>query len=402
MTASRLFAGPDVRAGWEDLACHQSRLGPLPEARADLIDLLERSALRGRGGASFPVGSKWRSVASRSSGAAVVLANGAEGEPLSWKDRTLMAARPHLVLDGAFLAASAVGADQVVLYVGEQHRAAHAAMARALGERSARERRMARVVASPARYVAGEESAAVHFVNGGPAVPTSVPPRPFQRGVGGRPTLVQNVESLANAALIARFGDAWHRSVGRGGAVGTVLVTVTGAVRMAGVLEVEAGTSVGQAIEAAGGSLGELRAVLLGGYFGSWLDAPQAWHLPLDAAALQARGASLGCGVVAAMARDVCGARETARIMRYLARESAAQCGPCFFGLRALAEACERLAGGRAEPEDIERLRRWAREVRGRGACRHPDGAVSMLQSALRVFEREFDKHQASYGCESA
>jgi len=184
--------------------------------------------------------------------------------------------------------------------------------------------------------------------------------------------------------------------------VGTVLVTVTGAVRMAGVLEVEAGTSVGQAIEAAGGSLGELRAVLLGGYFGSWLDAPEAWQLPLDAAALQARGASLGSGVVAVIARDVCGACETAPIMCYLARESAAQCGPCFFGLRALAEACERLAGCRAQLGDVERLHRWAQEVRGRGACRHPDGAVSMLQSALRVFEREFDKHQARYGCESA
>jgi len=328
-----------------------------------------------------------------------VLANGAEGEPMSWKDRTLMAARPHLVLDGAFLAASAVGADQVIFYVGEQHRAAHAAMAHALCERPMGQRLLARLVASPARYVAGEESAAVRFLNAGRAVPTTVPPRPFQRGVSGRPTLVQNVESLANVALITRFGDAWHRSAGRDGAVGTVLVTVSGAVRVAGVLEVGAGTSVGQVIEAAGGALGELRAVLLGGYFGSWLDASEAWHLPLDAVALQARGASLGCGVVAAIGGDVCGACETARIMRYLAGESASQCGPCLFGLGALAEACERLAGGRGRQQEVERLRRWAQEVRGRGACRHPDGAVSMLQSALRVFEREFDQHEAGYRC---
>jgi Na+-translocating ferredoxin:NAD+ oxidoreductase RnfC subunit len=165
MRAARLFSGPDLGAGAESFGDHSRRLGPAPPGDGGLIATLERSGLLGRGGGAFPVGRKWRSVAGRRGRSAVVLANGAEGEPLSWKDRLLMAVRPHLVLDGAFLAAAAVGAEQVIFYVGEEHRAAGAAMGQALSERPGRQRSTARLVASPSRYVAGEESAAVHFLN---------------------------------------------------------------------------------------------------------------------------------------------------------------------------------------------------------------------------------------------
>jgi NADH:ubiquinone oxidoreductase subunit F (NADH-binding) len=334
---------------------------------------------------------KWRSVAERARGGAVVLVNGAEGEPLSWKDRLLLSSRPHLVLDGAFLAARAVGADQVVLYVGERHRGAVAALDRALAERPEAERRLARVLCAPPRYVAGEESAAVHFVQSGVATPTTTPPRPFERGVDGRPTLVQNVETLAHTALVARYGDAWFW--GAGGGAGTLLASLSGAVAATGVVEIESGTSIGEVVTNAGGLSGPARAVLLGGYFGSWIDAGQAWGLPLDAGWLRSRGWSLGCGVISVLPQSGCGVCETARIMRYLAAESAAQCGPCFFGLRALADACTRVARGEAGRDDLQRLRRWGSEVRGRGACRHPDGAVALLQSALQVFSYEFEHH---------
>jgi NADH:ubiquinone oxidoreductase subunit F (NADH-binding) len=374
-----LFDGPDPRAGAEPLADHERRLGPPPPARQDLIETIERSGLLGRGGASFPVGTKWRSVAGRSGGAAVVLANGAEGEPLSRKDQLLLWARPHLVLDGALLAAGAVGAGRVVLYVGEEHRSAGAALARALGERPPAQRRGVALVTAPPRYVAGEESAAVRFVNEGIAAPTAIPPRPYERGVGGRPTLVQNVESLAHAALVARQGRA-----------GTVLLTVSGAVQRPGVVEVPAGTAVGEAVGRAGGVSAAPRAVLLGGYFGGWLEVGEAWRMPLDPVALRAAGGSLGCGVVAVLPAGASPVEETARIMRALAAESAAQCGPCFFGLRAMADACGRLAARRPEPADLERLRRWSAELPGRGACRHPDGAAGLVRSALRVFAHEF------------
>lgn len=391
---ARLLAGPDPRHGAEPYQEHIRRLGPLPSA-SGLVDTVERAGLMGRGGAGFPVATKWRSIAGRPGGGrAVVLANGCEGEPLSQKDNLLMTARPHLVLDGAFLAQRALGADQVVLLVAGDLGAAHAAMAVALAERPSKERRSARLIAAPARYVSGEASSAVNLANTGIAVPTSKPPRSHQSGVDGLPTLVQNVESLAHVALIARRGDGWFRSAGRGSARGTFLATLHVGERPA-VHELAGGTPLGEALESAGGSLAETRAVLLGGYFGSWMPAEEAWGLPLDDQALKTLGLSLGSGVVAALHVAGCVVCETAAVMRYLAGESSAQCGPCFFGLRAIANACERVQEGRREAGELERLRRWVGELPGRGACHHPDGAAGFLRSALVRFGADFESHRA-------
>jgi len=384
-----------LASGAESLAAHRQRLGPLPTLPSGpLIAELEASGLLGRGGAGFPVGRKWRAVAERSSGGAVVLANGAEGEPLSLKDRSLMAGRPHLVIDGALLAARAVGADDIIFYVGIEHRAAEAALRHALAERAADLRGRAHIVAAPVGYVSGEESAAVHFVNSGDARPTTTPPRPFERGVGGRPTLVQNVESLALAALIARRGHAWYQGLGRGRARGIGLLTVSGAVNHAGVHEVEFGSTVGEAAAAAGGLNGDVGAVLLGGYFGGWADVDEQWGLPLDAHSMRARGLALGCGVVHFLPAQTCGVEASARVMTYLASESARQCGPCVFGLAAIADATRRLAAQSPQTDDLERIVRWSGQLTGRGACRHPDGAVALLQSALQVFADDFAAHQ--------
>jgi NADH:ubiquinone oxidoreductase subunit F (NADH-binding) len=390
VTSLSLFAGPPPSTGAERFADHTRRLGARPAGNRALIDTLDRSGLVGRGGASFPVGTKWRSVQSRSRGAAVVIANGAEGEPLSRKDQTLMALRPHLVIDGALLAAEAVGANRVLLYVGEAHGAAMAAMARALAERPAAEASRASLLPAPPSYVAGEETAAVRFVNSGVAAPTAIPPRPFERGVDGRPTLVQNVESLAHAALIARSGDGWFRSLGRDAAAGTILLTVSGAVTRPGVIEVASGTNVDEVLALAGGVRGTARAVLLGGYFGGWITARQAGTMVLDPHGLRAAGGSLGCGVVSVLDEAADPLEVSARIMQHLANESAAQCGPCFFGLRSLSAATTRLARRQPDHGDLPQLHRWAGMVKGRGACRHPDGAVAFLQSALNVFESEF------------
>ncbi len=396
MSNLRLLAGPDLSSGAEAFADHNSRLGASPVGGRELIDTLTRSGMTGRGGASFPVGHKWQSVAA-SKRSAVVIANGAEGEPQSRKDRLLMTTRPHLVLDGAFLAARTLRAKQVVIYVGDQHQAAWAAMARALAERPEPERSLARMAAAPHRYVAGESSAAVHLVDSGVATPITTPPHPRDRGVAGAPTLVQNVETLAHVALIARYGDAWFRSAGRRGAIGTLLVTLAGAVKRPGVVEVEAGTTIEEALAIAGGISEPSTAVLLGGYFGAWVKASNASELPLDAAALHAQGLSLGCGVVGVHPASRCGVCDTARIMRYLATESSAQCGPCFFGLRALSDACSRVAERGTNREDIARLKRWSVEVQGRGACKHPDGAVIFLRSALNTFSDEFAAHPAHW-----
>lgn len=399
----RLLAGPDLRTGPEPLSDHRARLGPLPgpAERSATAPLLEASGLLGRGGAGFPVGRKWASVAGRSADGAVVLGNGAEGEPLSAKDRVLMTARPHLVLDGAELAADAVGADRIVLYVGSEHGAAWTAMQRALAERAMAARVGALVpvelIAAPAGYVSGEETAAVHFVNDGDARPTSLPPRPFERGVDGRPTLVQNVESLAHAALIARLGDAWYRETGRSETRGTALMTISGAPR-SGVVEVELGVTIGD-IATLGETPVDGRPVLLGGYFGGWVAGNAAWTMPLDPVELRRAGSAFGCGVVAFLPTDQCGVVATARMLDFMAGQSAAQCGPCVFGLRAIADAMARIATGAAHGDDLRRVAGWSETLSGRGACRHPDGAIGLLRSALRLFSDEFAAHQHHRRC---
>jgi NADH:ubiquinone oxidoreductase subunit F (NADH-binding) len=381
----RLLAGPDLAAGAERLHSHVGRLGPLPKGGHSLIELLVRTELAGRGGAGFLAGLKWRAVAHASRGSAVVVANGAEGEPHSKKDRLLMSTRPHLILDGALLAAASVHAKEIVLYIGEEHHSALRSMTGALAERTAGERRLIRLARAPARYVAGDSSASVHLVDAGIATPTTTPPPTRERGVGGAATLVQNVETLAHVALIARTGAATN----------TVLVTVAGAVRAPGVLEVDTGIAVGDAVQLAGGPSEPPRALLLGGYFGRWIEAADAWSLPIDPPALRARGLSLGCAVLGVLPASQCPVCEVAGIMRYLASESSAQCGPCFFGLRALADACTRIAERGTDAGDLQRLQRWSAEVQGRGACKHPDGAVMFLQSAMKTFGDDFAHHPA-------
>jgi NADH:ubiquinone oxidoreductase subunit F (NADH-binding) len=408
----RLFAGPALRAGAEPYAGHLERLGRPPSigSGTGLIRELEASGLLGRGGAGFPVGRKWRSVAERAIGpGAVVLVNGAEGEPLSHKDRALLNLRPHLVLDGAELAAEAVGADEIVLYVGERHEAAAQSLERAVAERANAERgrRRAgsragiRLLLAPDRYVAGEESAAVHFANEADARPIVTPPRPYERGVGGLPTLVQNVESLAYVALIARHGASWYREPGRGETRGTTLVTVTGPDGRPLVHEIELGTTIAEVARLGETPIrqDETQAVLLGGYFGRWLDASETWDTALDPAAMRANSLSIGAGVVSFLSARTCPVVATARIADYMARQSAAQCGPCVFGLRSIAEAMIRIARVEARRDDLSNLERWAGQVRNRGACRHPDGAVGLLTSALESFSSEVARHQRDRGC---
>ena len=399
MNGDNLFAHGVTDTATEGLVEHITRLGPLPPVRSDFIDVLERSSLRGRGGAAFPVATKWRTVANWRGQAPVVLVNGAEGEPLSHKDRRLMETRPHLILDGAAIAARAVGAARIVYYIGAKHRSALSAFKRALAERSADEQRRSLLVTAPMHYVAGEESAAVHFINDGVALPTATPPRPFERGIGGRPTLVQNVETLAHVAMIARHGDGWFRSLGEGSSAGTALVTVSGAVPASSVIEVAQGTTIADVVSSAGGLVSDARAVLLGGYFGAWIDAEEAWGVRLDPASLKPQGLSLGCGVVSVLPDDSCGVTTTARVMSYLAQESARQCGPCTFGLRAIAESTTRIAALDGHSGDLQRVQRWAGLLPGRGACRHPDGAAGLLLSALRVFADEFALHGQQRRC---
>ena len=382
-----------------DAHLDRHRPPPLHLRREALIETVERAGLTGRGGAGFPTARKLRSVADAGRGPAVVVANGMEGEPASSKDRLLLTRVPHLVLDGISVAAHAVGADRAFLCV---HRGdpdyADWLRARVEDRAAGIDRVPIEVAELPRRYVASEQSALVRFLDGGPAVPT-FGPRPHERGVGGRPTLVNNVETLAHLAQIARRGDGWFRAVGAARSPGSMLTTVSGAVNRPGVYEVPMGTTVGEAVLLAGGPAERLKAVLCGGYFGTWLPAEVAWNVPMTHADMRRAGAFLGAGILVALPESACVLGETARVIRYMSQETAGQCGPCVFGLPALAEAFAELAftGGRGR--GIQQVRRQIDLVDQRGACRHPDGVAALARSALETFADDALDHDRYGPC---
>jgi len=378
------------------LAEHERIYGPLPVVGRRFIDMVDASGLTGRGGAGFPTGRKMRSVAA-GRGGKVVVANGCEGEPASSKDRLLLTRLPHLVLDGIVTAAMAVGAADAYLCVHDHEIELLDSLDDAVAERGDRVR--ITVTGIPGRYVASEQSSLVQYLTGGPAKPTFAPPRPHERGVRGLPTMVSNVETLAHLALIARYGDRWFRSAGLPAAPGSMLVTVSGAVCRPGIYEIELGTPIGEVAARAGGPAEPLQALLIGGYFGAWLPAARARPLPMTHAALKAAGGALGAGMVIALPVSSCLLAETARVVRYLADEGAGQCGPCVFGLPALADAIAELAyhGGRRRV--LGQLATLLPLVERRGACRHPDGVTQLIRSALRAAAPDARRHDQAGPC---
>ena len=381
------------------LEAHLRIWGPAP-AGAMSIREVERSGLRGRGGASFPAAQKLAAVASR--GRAVVVANGTEGEPASAKDKTLLTRAPHLVLDGIGLAAQTVGAREAYVCVDRAEKRVIRALHRAISERAAMaiDPLPVRIEETPSRYLTGEESSLAHWLSGGPAKPTFVPPRPFEKGVRGRPTLVNNVETLANLALIARFGASWFRGLGTADDPGTLIVTVAGDVAQPGVYEVPFGTSVEHMLRSTRAESGA-HSLLIGGYAGTWIPLPAGAGLSLDQKSLRSAGAVIGCASLLVLGGRSCGLAATARIAGWMAGQGAGQCGPCTNGLPAIATALDALVTGDRKGHWEKQLLRWLELVEGRGACHHPDGVARMVRSALRVFSKEVGHHRHHGDCQA-
>jgi NADH:ubiquinone oxidoreductase subunit F (NADH-binding) len=360
-----------------DLAGHRRHNGVVPwvgyhgdDGRDRLIEAVESAGLRGRGGAGFPTAVKLRAARAKRS---VVVANGCEGDPLSRKDAVLLTLSPHLVLDGLQLAAHAIGAVEAVLCVHAGSPVLPSVRA-ALAERD--DRVPVRVAEIPRRYVASEETALVRYLTSGDARPLGKVPRPAERGVRGRPTLVSNVETLAQLASAILLGPHHYR------AARTELVTVTGAVRRPGVVELPAGSSLAAALAAAGGEAEPVQAVLAGGSGGTWTS--------------DLGGGLSGIPAVHALPVRACGLEYTAKVLAFLAAESARQCGPCTFGLPSIAaDFAELVRGGPA----ADRLARRLPLLTGRGACAHPDGAARLAASALSVFGADVRAHQAGGRC---
>ena len=383
-----------LREDREDLAAYT---GYLPLADADeLLSEVESSGLVGRGGAAFPLAVKLRAVRDNGqgpggSGSTVVIANGEEGEPASIKDRWLLRNRPHLVLDGLRLAAAIVAADRAYVYVSdpESARSVEAALAE-LDPDTLGDVAIGMWTVEPG-YVAGEETAAVRAINGGPAKPTDKPPRPFEEGVDGRPTLVSNVETLANLAYLQSHGATEFRSQGTALSPGTFLATITGAGRPPTLYELPHGLPFTELLALHGVSPQQLRGALLGGYFAGFLNRA-VLDTTLDHETFRRLGSGLGCGAISLLTDD-CPVAVAASVLAYFDRENAGQCGSCFNGTAAMAAAAGALRDGAATVEDVDRLRRWSVLLRGRGACATLDAATNVAATLLDQFPDEVARH---------
>lgn len=381
--APRLLAGvgSDRALTWAE---HRAVHGvPALRPRAWLLESLRAVNLLGRGGAAFPVVVKLEAMPL--GGPMTVLVNGSEGEPASYKDRALMSVAPHLVIDGALVVTHALGATGATIAV-HDHRA-HAALAAALAERP--DAAAVTLALTRAGFVGGEIRAVVNGLTTGLARPGGRRDLPHDRGLGGRPTFASNVETFAQIAVLARLGAAGYAETGTRDEPGTSLVTLVGDVVQAGVLEVANGTPLDALLPGRPDA-----PVLVGGFHGTWVRSTAG--LTIDRAALRASGAPLGAGVIARPHPGTCVLAEVAAVSQWLAEESAGQCGPCFFGLPALAEDVRAFAAGQGSEAQL--LRR-ASQVRGRGACAHPDGAVQFMTSALVALADDIEVHRAHGTC---
>ncbi|MDO5745884.1 MAG: NADH-ubiquinone oxidoreductase-F iron-sulfur binding region domain-containing protein, partial [Micrococcaceae bacterium] len=386
-----LAAGPTA-----SLATHLRVFGPMDPARIDasLIDELQDAGLSGRGGAAF---ASWRKLAATAGSGrallpgrrAVVIANGAEGEPLSFKDKTLLANAPHLVIDGLLACGRAVRATSLYLYATTAQRPV---IERALAQRT--DARRITVAEAPERFISGEASAVVNQLANGIALPMDKALRLSESGFRGRPTLVLNLETMAHIGLIARFGAAWFRSAGTDGDPGTRLLSLSGSGAQQ-VLEVPGGAVLGEVLDSVGIKRGQVQAVLVGGYHGRWT---ASLDLALSPGGEPEMNVRPGAGVLHVLPPGRCGLVQTAGIVEYLAGESARQCGPCMYGLPAMARTLRAIASRDASPQSIDELRRLGALVGGRGACHHPDGTLQLVNSALETFAGEIRRHMAG-GC---
>jgi NADH-quinone oxidoreductase subunit F len=371
---------------------------------AAVIPLLEEAGLRGLGGAGFPTHRKWAAVAAQPGPERWVICNGNEDEPGTFKDRFLLAETPHQVIEGALIAAVAVQASQVVLYVNPREGAAVAACRAAVEawkahpllsqvSAAAGQALDLRVVESSGLYIGGEETGAISGVEGGFPFPRLKPPFPFEHGVRGAPTLVNNVETLAQVPHILRHGAAWYRDCGVGEAVGTKLYSLSGDVLRPGLYELPMGTSLRELLFTHGGGMlagRSFKAVFTGGPSNTLLTAVDL-DVALDFESVRARGSRLGTGAMIVVGDNTSILRKTAEYVTFFANNSCGQCPSCKIGTHQVARILERLSTGMGRAGDLVALENLATMLPGSGRCGLVDGAATVLASSLATFRGEYE-----------
>ena len=400
------IAGAERAGAW---SAWRRALEGTPDA---LIALVTASGLRGRGGAGFPTGRKWRTTRAQESRVRYVIANGVEADPGALLHRTLMELDPHAVVEGTALAAWGVGAREAIIAVKADYRVAidrlRAAVAAAeaagyLGP-NAMDRGfdlMIDVRPVEGAFVLGEETVLIRALQADRGMPEQRPPYPAERGLRSQPTVVNCVETLAAVPWIVRNGAEAFAATGRNGQAGTKLVQVSGAAQATGVAEVPLGTTLGEVLDAVGGGMANgstLKALLVGGPAGGFLPA-DALDTPLEPDALEAAGAILGSGQILVVDQRACIVELGQLMERFMADESCGKCIPCRIGARRLYEIATRFTTGRPRPNDPALLLDLAADVRDGSLCGHGVNAPNPLTSGMRYFRGEYEAHFTGAAC---
>jgi NADH:ubiquinone oxidoreductase subunit F (NADH-binding)/NADH:ubiquinone oxidoreductase subunit E len=398
---------PWTRPGDPRLLRDVGRTGPLEDSSYKALEraqslgsdrvwqLVKDSGLRGRGGAYFPVGAKWETARNTPAPQKFLLVNAEEGEPGIYKDRHLLEGDPHRVLEGAFIAALAIGATNVVIFVNGEARLAQERLLAAV--EAARRLGVAgvwvEVRLGAGGYVLGEETALINAIHGLRAEPLARPPFPAVSGLQSSPTVINNVESLANLPDIVLNGAQWFRSVGTASNPGTKLVSLAGAVDHPGLYEVPLGTPLGRIIdECGGGASGELSAVLVGGPSGSILPVALL-DTPLDVQPLQAVGGVLGAGGMVPLNTEQCVVHAVRELVAYNSRESCGKCTPCREGTLRMRELFDDLRVGRTAANTLERIDELNDVLQYASLCGLGQMAPNPVRALLRHFPDVVGEH---------
>jgi len=370
------------------------------------------SGLRGRGGAGFPAGRKWSFMPKEPEVQKYVCVNTDEGEPGTFKDRELVEKDPHQIIEGVIIASYAVGATRAFVYIRGEFFLGVKRWIKAIDDAYAKGFLGKNILGSEfsldlsvhrgaGAYICGEETALIESLEGKRGEPRKKPPYPANVGLWGKPTLVHNVETLANIPHIINRGAQWYAGIGTPKSTGPKIFCISGQVRNRGVFELPLGVSLREIIEEHAGGMAfdkKLKAVIPGGASTPMLTAEQL-DTPMAFETLEAAGTMLGTGAIIAMNEGTCMVDVARRLMRFFAHESCGRCVPCRVGTQRMLDILERVEGGKGRAGDISRLEELANGIRGRTFCPMGDAAVSPVLSGLKLFRDEYDYHVKHKRC---
>jgi NADH-quinone oxidoreductase subunit F len=376
---------------------------------------VSHSNLRGRGGAGFPTGMKWSFVpmGGNAPHPKYLVVNADEMEPGTFKDRLLLEGDPHLVVESAILSAYAIEADVAYIFLRWAYKLAEKRLRKAIAETSAAGYLGKSILGSgyslelhlhvsAGRYMCGEETGLLSSLEGKRAIPRAKPPFPQISGLWGKPTIVNNVETLCNIPHIVNNGSTWFRQLSRSSDGGTKLYGVSGKVEKPGLWELPMGTTIREILEEHAGGMRDgckFRALLPGGASTDFL-TEQHLDVPMDYGSVEKAGSRLGTGTMIVLDDQTCPVGMVQNLEKFFAHESCGWCTPCRDGLPWTAQALQALEDGRGEPRDLERLALHTKLLRpGHTFCALAPGAMEPLQSALKYFPEDFERHIREKRC---